>query len=124
MSLFTCLCNLMLTGEHEAEEVAGRSEHNSVGRKVFPLNHKGHITKCPLQKKQHKLGFYETYRHYSLLHLVSNLHHSYTETYLFSQVIHGSHDAGQLPVFFFGIFSFALLLGAGRLLWRGHPRHS
>lgn len=37
-----------LTGEHEAEEVAGSSQHNSVGWEVFPLNHQGHIAEGAL----------------------------------------------------------------------------
>lgn len=67
----------MLTGEHEAEEVAGRSEHDSVGRKVFPLNHKGHITKCSLQKNNINLDFYEAWRLYSIiLHFSTSIIHT------------------------------------------------
>lgn len=38
------------TGEHEAEEVAGSSQHYSVCWKVFPLNHQCHVTESALRR--------------------------------------------------------------------------
>lgn len=48
-----CVPVFTLTGEHEAEEVAGSSQHNSVGWEVFPLNHQGHITEGALRTTSH-----------------------------------------------------------------------
>lgn len=61
-----------LTGEHEAEEVAGSSQHHPVGRKVSPLNHQGHITEGALK---------DTHTHI----------HSYT-------LPHTDHPSGVLPL--------------------------
>lgn len=44
-----CVCVCRPTGEHEAEEVAGSSQHDPVCWKVFPLNHQGHVTEGALQ---------------------------------------------------------------------------
>ena len=108
-----------LTGEHEAEEVAGSSQHHPVGRKVSPLNHQGHITEGALKDTHtHTHTQLHTTTHRSPLRCTSSL------THLFPQVVHDSHDAGQLSVLLFGgTLPLALLLGAWRLLWRSHPRH-
>lgn len=63
-----------------------------------------------------------TYSTYHITHVL--LLCIFSLTHLFSQVVHNSHDAGQLSVLLFGgTLPLALLLGAGGLLWRGHPGH-
>lgn len=41
---------VLLTGEHQTEEVAGGGQHHPVGGEVLPLDHQGDITKGTLRR--------------------------------------------------------------------------
>lgn len=76
------------------------------------------VTSHRVPWRRHTHTQLHTTTHRSSLRCTSSL------THLFPQVVHDSHDAGQLSVLLFsGTLPLALLLGACRLLRRDHPRH-
>lgn len=85
--------------------------------KCFPWTTR--VTSQRVPYKTHKLS-----KHDAKEWLTHSTYVFLSLTHLLPQVVHNSHDAGQLSVLLLGgTLPLALLLGAWRLLWGGHPGH-